>query len=102
MLHGKGPVDEAKILLQYMDYDYDSLTIINAALLDYIPTTNMITFEPNEAEKLITVELVNDVTFEGMETFIAKLTAVSSNVQIGANAESVVVILDEEDGMYVT
>lgn len=76
------------------------MTIINAALLDYIPTRNMITFEANEAEKLIAVELVDDITLEGNEAFIVKLTAVSSNVLIGSNAESVVVILDEEDGMY--
>lgn len=61
----------------------------------------MITFEPSEVEKLITVVLVNDDTFEGKETFVAKLTAVSSNVQIGAIADSVVTIVDEEDGMYV-
>ena len=73
----------------------------NAALLDYIPTTQLITFEPSEAEKLITIVLVNDGTFEGKETFVAKLTAVSSNVQTGANADSVVTIVDEEDGMYV-
>lgn len=44
--------------------------------------------------------LVNDGTFEGTETFRAKLTAVSSNVQIGPNADSVVTIADEEDGMF--
>ena len=60
----------------------------------------MITFEPSEVEKRITVVLVNDGTFEGKETFVAKLTAVSSNVQIGANADSVVTIVDGEDGMY--
>jgi hypothetical protein len=43
---------------------------------------------------------VNDGTFEGKETFSAKLTAVSSNVQIGTNADSVVTITDEKDGMY--
>ena len=72
----------------------------DAAPLDYIPTTTLITFEPDEVEKLITVVLVNDGTFEGKETFNAKLTAVSSNVQIGPNADSVVTITDQEDGMY--
>ena len=43
--------------------------------------------------------LVNDGTFEGKETFSAKLIAVSSNVQIGAYADSVVTIVDDKDGM---
>lgn len=43
---------------------------------------------------------MNDGTFEGKETFSAKLTAVSSNIQIGPNADSVVTITDQEDGMY--
>lgn len=72
---------------------------MHAAQLDYIPTTKTITFEPSEVEKLITVALVNDGTFEGKETFSAKLTAVSSNVQIGAYADSVVTIVDDKDGM---
>ena len=72
---------------------------MHAAQLDYIPTTKTVTFEPSEVEKLITVALVNDGTFEGKETFSAKLTAVSSNVQIGAYADSVVIIVDDKDGM---
>ncbi len=74
---------------------------MNAAPLDYIPITKLVTFKPSEVEKLITVILVNDGTFEGKETFSAKLTAVSSNVQIGTNADSVVTITDEKDGMSI-
>ena len=44
--------------------------------------------------------LVNDGIFEGKEKFNAKLTAASSNIQIGPNADSNVTITDQEDGMY--
>ena len=75
---------------------YDSLI---AAPLDYTGAVKEITFEPSEAEKLITVEILNDGIFEGKEAFTAKLAAVSSNVQIGAYVESLAIILDEDDGM---
>lgn len=56
-----------------------------------------LTFEPEEEERIVTVILEDDNLFEGPETFLARLTAVSARVVIGNVSESVAVILDEGD-----
>lgn len=47
---------------------------------DYIPINQIIVFEPNETEKQITVEIVNDNQWEPDEEFFLKLTLVDDEV----------------------
>ena len=80
---------------------YTSEYIVAIGMIDFrfIPTT--VTFEPGQTMKDVTVEILEDMILEGVETFILDLTVVDptpSNVSEGDIASTEVTIYDDDGG----
>lgn len=73
------------------------LLISKSAPTDYTSKSLVIMFEPDEAEKVVIIQLEDDNVYEGAETFTAMLISNSTNVNIANFSESTIIILDEED-----
>lgn len=67
---------------------------------DYVAVNEILTFEPNELDKQVTVEIVDDKQWEPTEEFFLKLTIVeteNANVELGKISIMEVTILDDDD-----
>lgn len=69
-------------------------------LQDYIPKQEVLIFNPNETQKSVTVDIIDDAIYEGTEIFMVSLRAVSSGVLVNQTLSSVY-ILDEDDCRFV-
>ncbi|KAL1129071.1 hypothetical protein AAG570_013603 [Ranatra chinensis] len=71
---------------------------------DYVPINEIITFETNQREKQITVEIVDDNKWEPNEEFFLRLTLLENeneNVQLGRiSIMEITIIDDDEPGIF--
>lgn len=65
-------------------------------LQDYIPKQEEVTFEPNETQRSVAVDIIDDAIYEGIETFMVALRAVSPGVAV-ERSPSWITILDNDD-----
>jgi hypothetical protein len=68
---------------------------------DYDATSGTLTFGPGETSKTIRVPITADALAEGNETFLVSLTGVQGGATLGAPAQAVVTIVDDEQGGVV-
>lgn len=67
---------------------------------DYVAVNETLIFEPNELDKQVTVEILDDNQWEPTEEFFLKLTildSVNGNVELGKISIMEVTILDDDD-----
>ncbi len=68
---------------------------------DFDNTAFPINFDPDEAQKTLFVPIVEDVLFEGNETFNLTLVNASEGTTIGTQATATVEILDNETNSFI-
>lgn len=68
-------------------------------LPDYIPRREAVTFDPDETQRSVTINIIDDAVYEGPESFMVSLSPVSPGVLVGTSL-GWVTILDEEDCEY--
>ena len=72
---------------------------------DYEPLNELLTFEPKEYEKEVSVKIVDDNQWEPDEEFFVKLTLVpgeeSENVRLGRTSIMEITILNDDGNDYL-
>lgn len=76
--------------------DYSTSDLIASAGEDYQSTSGALTFVDGETSRIIEVPLLDDMTFEGEETFTIVLSNVQGSVVLG-NVSSAQVVISEDD-----
>src|SRR5437899_8123807 len=66
------------------------------ANVDYVPTNGTIRFVPGQTNATITIRILDDNTFEGLETFTVALRNPTGGAPIGSRATTTVTIIDDE------
>lgn len=61
---------------------------------------SIILFNPGETRKSCAVTIVDDLVFEGQETFKLKIGSADRNTRIGEKNDTEIAILDEADSKY--
>jgi Calx-beta domain-containing protein len=69
--------------------------------LDYTATTGIITFNPGQTSRTVSIPILNDTVAEGNETFTFTLSDPSSGAVLGSPASAVVTIKSEDAGGLV-
>jgi len=69
-----------------------------AAGADYVAQSGMLTFEPHESAKLISVSIVNDSWTEGTENFSIVLTNPAAPATLGTITNATLTIRDDDSG----
>lgn len=59
-----------------------------------------VTFQHDETQKSVTVDVIDDKIYEGTESFTVDLRAISTGVQVD-RTPSWVTVLDEDDCKYL-
>lgn len=78
-----------------MDYATEGVTA-NAGE-DFVETSGVLTFQPGETEKDITVTIVDDDQPEEDEMFIVKLANPRPGAKLGSEGMTIVTIIDDDD-----
>src|SRR5262249_32445492 len=61
-----------------------------AAGSDYVDTSGTLTFAPGETGKQVTVNVIGDVTYEGTEQFVVKLSAPTNATLADTQADGII------------
>jgi len=62
--------------------------------VDYVPVSNLITFEGSESTKTLNIGILNDGVASGTKQFTVSLSGVSTNAVVGAQSTGTVTIVD--------
>ena len=78
-----------------------TLTFPYTGVSDYTSVSRMVTFSAGQSSASVSVPITNDNVIEATEMFSASLTAVSENVEIGADTADVTIIDDDGELMSI-
>ena len=78
-----------------------TLTFPYTGVSDYTSVSRMVTFSAGQSSASVSVPITNDNVIEATEMFSASLTAVSENVEIGADTADVTIIDDDGELMPI-
>ncbi len=71
-------------------------TVGIAGPLDFVPAAHLLTFNPGETNRPVSLTLLDDELFEGDENISLRLSQPSGSLQLGALSNAVLVIVDDE------
>ena len=78
-----------------------TLTFPYTGVSDYTSISRMVTFSAGQSSASVSVPITNDNVIEATEMFSASLTAVSENIEIGADTADVTIIDDDGELMSI-
>ena len=78
-----------------------TLTFPYTGVSDYTSVSRMVTFSAAQSSASVSVPITNDNVIEASEMFSGSLSAVTENVDIGADTATVTIMDDDGDLMFI-
>ena len=78
-----------------------TLTFLYTGVSDYTSVSRMVTFSAGQSNASVSVPISNDNVIEDSEMFSGSLSAVTENVDIGADTANVTIMDDDGELMSI-